>query len=224
MELSRFFSKDWYSRLKHYVESPEFEEIAWKIAAERKSKTIYPESGSELFLKVFRVVPLSEVKVVIIGQDPYHDGSYDGLAFSNSEDKVNPSPSLRAILKEVESDIYNGFDITTRTSLSLYRWAEQGVLLLNTAHTVAEGAPGSHIHYWKDFTAEVVKILATRPNIVWLLWGAHAHALETYLPNHVVIKTGHPSPLNTANPFKGCKCFSRCNTELERMGITPIKW
>ena len=163
---------------------------------------------------------------MILGQDPYHDGSYDGLAFSNREDKVKPSPSLINILKEVERDCYDGFDLNTRAHISLYRWAEQGVFLVNTAHSVVKGIPGSHLHYWTDFTKEVVRVLNGKSNIIWLLWGNHAHKYESLITNktHVVIKSGHPSPLNTTNPFKGCGCFSKCNKELENKNLTSIKW
>lgn len=227
MELSKYFSKDWYDQLKDYLSSSEFKEIGWKIAAERKKKKIYPEKGEDTFLKVFRVTPLEKVKVVIIGQDPYHDGSFDGLAFSNRESKVRPSPSLKRILTEVERDVYNNFNLNTTSNISLYRWAEQGVLLLNTAHTVVSGSPGSHLHYWREFTKEVVNAVChKRDNVVWLLWGSHAHKIEQYITNktHVIIKSGHPSPLNTTNPFKGCGCFSMCNKELEKRGLTPITW
>lgn len=226
MELSKYFSEDWYRELKGYVESKEFEDIAWKIAGERKTRTVYPEKGSDLLFKVFREVPLNKVKVVIMGQDPYHDGSYDGLAFSNTEEKVKPSPSLRNILAEVERDCYDGFDLTSRTVFSLYRWAEQGVFLINTAHSVVKGVPGSHLHYWKEFTNKMVETLSKKDDVIWLLWGNPAHKFETQITNgtHVVIKSGHPSPLNTANPFKGCNCFSRTNKELESKGLTPIKW
>lgn len=226
MELSKYFSTDWYNNLKDYLNSEEFKQIGWKIASERKKKKIYPEKGEETFLKVFRVTPLEKVKVVIIGQDPYHDNSFDGLAFSNREDKIRPSPSLKRILAEVERDVYDNFDLNTGSSISLYRWAEQGVLLLNTAHTVVERSPGSHLHYWREFTKRVVDIINKKDNVVWLLWGSHAHKIEEYITNdtHAIIKSGHPSPLNTTNPFKGCGCFSKCNKELEKRGIVSITW
>lgn len=226
MDLSRYFSKDWYNELKDYVDSKEFLNEGMKIAGDRNLKVIYPEKDSDLFLKVFREVNYNDVKVVILGQDPYHDGSYDGLAFSNSNEKITCSPSLRNILREVENDIYGGFDITSATDFSLYRWAKQGVFLCNAAHTVAKGSPGSHIRYWKEFTRRVVLALNKRDNVIWLLWGNFAHMYSALItnPTHSIIKTGHPSPLNTANPFLGCKCFSKCNKELESKGLSPIKW
>jgi uracil-DNA glycosylase len=225
MELSRFFSESWYRVLKSYVESDDFADVGRQIALERKSKTVYPERKDDTLFKVFRVVPFESVKVVVLGQDPYAEGSYDGLAFSNREERVNPSPSLRNILKEVENDVYNGFKLNQ--SISLYRWAEQGVLLLNTAHTVVQGSPGSHLSLWRDFTTKVVESINMGLNdVIWLLWGSHAHQYDKLITNrsHVIIKTGHPSPLNTSNPFKNCKCFSKCNEELAKKGQETIIW
>ena len=224
MELSKYFSKDWYTRLKSYLESDHFTQIGWRIANERETKTIFPEKGSELLFKVFRETPFSKVKVVIMGQDPYHDGSFDGLSFSNRDDKITPSPSLRNILKEVERDVYNKFNINQ--SFSLYRWATQGVLLINTAHTVVRSYPGSHLKYWEKFTSKVIDSLNSKSNIIWLLWGNNAHKYEQYINNntHIIIKSGHPSPLNTTHPFVGSGCFSKCNKELIKKDLVPIKW
>ena len=226
MDLSKYFSEDWYNVLKDYVDSPEFLKVGYQIAEERSIKIVYPEKDSELFLKVFREVPYHQIKVVILGQDPYHDGSFDGLAFSNDNNRLKCSPSLKNILREVEDDIYDGFDITSVTDFSLYRWAAQGVFLCNAAHTVVKGTPGSHISYWKEFTKQVVLSLNKRDNIVWLLWGNFAQGYAELItnPTHSIIRNGHPSPLNTTNQFLGCRCFSTCNKELELKGLVPIKW
>ena len=171
MGFSRYFEEGWYNKLKHYVESTEFKLIGSNIAQERKKYIILPPQGSELFLKVFRITPYDEVKVIILGQDLYHgDGQFDGLAFSNST-LDSPQPSLANILEEVENDIYDGFNLERISNFSLYNWAEQGVFLVNAAHTVIKGRPASHMRFWKGFTKEVVKALNDKENLVWLLWG-----------------------------------------------------
>jgi uracil-DNA glycosylase len=217
------FSEDWYEEMKDYIESKEFLQIALQIVKERTNKVIYPEPKSKLLFKVFKEVPLSKVKVVILGQDPYHDGSYDGLAFSNTNRK-RISPSLRNILKEINQDIYNGEEISIDPSL--YRWAEQGVFLVNTSQTVVKGMPGSHLHYWKGFTSKMINVLNNKDNIIWMLWGAHAKSYinEIINPSHYIIQTGHPSPLNRTIPFIGSKCFSECNEQLKGLGKKEILW
>jgi len=230
VELSKYFEKGWYSCLKHYLESKEFERIAIDIALERKRNVILPPKESELFLKVFRVTPYDSVKVVIIGQDPYHGlGQFDGLSFSNST-LDSPQPSLANILEEVENDVYDGFNLERISNFSLYGWAEQGVLLTNAAHTVVQGKPGSHMKYWKNFTIEVVKALNSKDNIIWLLWGRFAQDFSQYILNdtHYIIKTSHPSPLGVDKaapiPFRDSKCFSKCNEFLKNKNINGIIW
>jgi uracil-DNA glycosylase len=223
MYFKNLFADDWYDSLQDYLESREFLEITLKIIKERTNLIIYPEPQSNLLFQVFRTVPLEQVKVVILGQDPYHDGSYDGLAFSNTNsEKI--SPSLRNILKEVNNDIYNGQIIEPDSSL--YRWAQQGVFLVNTAHTVIKGQPNSHLHYWKNFTIKVIETLNKKDNIVWMLWGNEAKKYREYILNdtHSIIESGHPSPLNTSIPFVGSKCFSKCNEILKSKNINIINW
>lgn len=217
------FAEDWYKLLEHYLESREFLQISLEIVKDRTHKIIYPEPKSKLLFKVFREVPLTNVKVVILGQDPYHDGSYDGLAFSNTNKKII-SPSLKNILKEVNRDIYKGEEISKDPSL--YRWATQGVFLVNTSHTVVKGNPGSHINYWRNFTINMIDSLNSKDNIVWLLWGSHAKSYSNYITNesHYIIKTGHPSPLNKSIPFIGSNCFSKCNEFLKNNNIKEIIW
>lgn len=231
MDFSKYFEPGWYDKLKHYVESKSFEKIAWQIGVERKKHVIIPQKGSELLLKVFRVVPYDSVKVNIIGQDPYSNPpeAFDGLAFSNSlVDK--PQPSLINILEEVENDIYDGFNLDRITNYSLYGWAEQGVFLNNSAHTVQLGKPESHLYLWKDFTIEVMKALNDKDNIVHLLFGRKAQAFKEYItnPTHRIVETSHPSPLSNKNaapiPFTDSKCFSKCNQYLKEMNKEPIIW
>lgn len=145
------------------------------------------------------------------------------MAFGNGDPTENNptklSPSLRKIIDEVEKNF------TGKVDPSLYTWATQGVLLINTAHTVIAKEAGSHLEIWESFTHMVLRAINTVPNIVWLLWGAKAHAFEHEILNdtHHTILSGHPSPLNRTNPFSG-DCFVDCNDKLKEMGRTPIKW
>ena len=226
------FGEEWFHALGELLfNSFYWREIGSKIAKERKMYTIYPEKGSDTLFKAFRTTPLSKVKVIILGQDPYHDGSYDGFAFSNSDSSKPLSPSLRNILKEVESDVYDGFQLDQDPNLQ--RWAEQGVLLINTAHTVRKGDPGSHIHYWKDFTSRVLYLLLNQDRpIVWILWGKKAqNAIEgepwSELPakeKHLFLVSPHPSPFSANSGFFGSKPFSKTNEFLEANGESRILW
>jgi len=230
MDFSKYFTEDWYSKLKHYLESTDFVKIAMQIHQDRNKYVIFPPKGSELLFKAFRVTPYNKVKVVILGQDPYHgDGQFDGLSFSNSTtDSIQPS--LANILEEVENDIYDGFNLDRLNNYSLYSWAEQGVLMVNAANSVIKGQPGSHIKYWKNFTIEVVKALNRKDNVVWLLWGRFAQSYIEYInnPTHRTILTSHPSPLGVTKqapiPFRDSKCFSKCNQFLKEHNVKEIIW
>jgi len=229
MDLRALFGEEWYDALETVLKSKYWRNIGEKIAQERGIYTIYPDKGSDLLFKAFRTTPLTEVKVVILGQDPYHDGSYDGFAFSNSDDSVRISPSLQNILKEVEEDIYDGFRVDQNPELE--RWAKQGVLLINTAHTVRKGNPASHIDYWKRFTSEVIQVLLKQDRtIVWMLWGKKAKRALEDVPwkpeqdKHRFILSPHPSPFSAHTGFFGSKPFSRANEYLEASGISKITW
>lgn len=226
----KLFSPCWHDKLKHYIESSEFINIAKKINQERFNNIILPPKGSDLLFKAFRITPYEDVKCVILGQDPYHgDNQFDGLCFSNST-QDNPQPSLSNILEEVENDIYDGFNLDRINNFSLYNWAEQGVLMINAAHTVIKGNPGSHMRYWKKFTKEVVKSLNEKDSIVWLLWGRFAQSYEELITNdsHLIIKTSHPSPLGVTKeapiPFRDSKCFSKVNDYLWNIKREKIIW
>ena len=155
--------------------------------------------------------------------DIYHDDSFNGLAFGNGEKdntKVK-SPSLRNILKEVKvSKAGDGVDA------SLYSWSNQGVLLTNTAHTVVKGQAGSHLDLWADFTRLLLSSINSVDNVIWMLWGNQAKSYKSLIENetHEVIISGHPSPLNSSNPFVGCNCFNKCNEILETKNINKLKW
>jgi len=162
---------------------------------------------------------------VILGQDPYHDGSYDGFAFSNVE-KLRLSPSLQNIFKELESDVYKDFFLPFDPNLE--RWAKQGVLLINTAHTVRQGEPGSHLDMWNLFTGRVIRTLSRKTNpVVWILWGkkAQRHLEGVKLPpTHLKIVSPHPSPFSAHTGFFGSKPFSKTNEYLQRCFMTKINW
>jgi len=217
--------EEWYEVVKDYLVSKNFKEISNLLKLERNTHKVYPEQGSSLLFKAFRTVPLSKVKVVILGQDPYHDGSYDGFAFSNTG-KRHISPSLKNILKEVESDVYNGLHLDMEPNLQ--RWAEQGVLLINTAHTVRKSQPASHLHIWEEFTQNIIHSLSTRVGpMVWMLWGAKArrHVNDRRMQSdHLILESPHPSPFSAASGFFGCKHFSKANRFLEEYNVKPIKW
>ena len=229
MNYKEVFGEEWYKELGDFIESPGFLKIGQQIAAlRRQGKVIIPDKGSDLLFKVFRTVPFNKVKVIILGQDVYSNPpeAYDGLAFSNSEHLLRPQPSLRNILEEIEEDIYNGLNIHRATDISLYPLAEQGVFLINTALTVERNKPESHLAIWKPFTEQVIQALQKRNDLIWMLWGSKAQSYSNLITNssHYIIKTGHPSSLNTTNPFKGCRCFSECNRELEARNLTSIIW
>jgi uracil-DNA glycosylase len=230
-KLIKHFGEEWYSLLKPMLESDYFNKLGKEVLGSKfDSRTIYPPK--EDIFKAFRLCPPSKTKVVILGQDPYHDkGSAVGLAFSNKP-LSKPSPSVRNILKEVEQDVYDGLMVDYDPDL--HRWAEQGVLLLNTALTVEEGKPGSHAKYWDRFTKFVLEALSKTEVCVYLLWGAHA---KGYIDNidresNFILTAAHPSPFSANKGFFGCKHFSKCNEILTEMAkgldIDPedykIKW
>lgn len=231
MRFVELFGKEWYDALGGELLTNSFywRGIGYKIAQERGIYTIYPEKGSDTLFKAFRTTPLSKVKVVILGQDPYHDGSYDGFAFSNRDDGQRISPSLQNILKEVESDVYDGFQIDQNPDLE--RWAKQGVLLINTAHTVRKGDPSSHLEYWKIFTEKVVSLLFSQDRpIVWIVWGKKAKKIIEDVPihhnseKHLFLTSPHPSPFSAHTGFFGSKPFSKANKFLEENGHGIIQW
>ncbi len=195
---------------------------------------VYP--AKENIFRAFNEVDPENVRVVLLGQDPYHDGSATGLAFDNiiSERLVAPnrtamSPSLRSILQEMESDIGEIVEWEGRGGIPESHLAylpQQGVLLANTALTVEKGKAESHTELWKEFTEEIIKALNGMDNIVWILLGAHAKSYKKFITNetHKFVEAGHPSPLNRAVPFKGSKVFSKTNELLIEMNKEPIKW
>ena len=195
-----------------------------RVVGLRQSQSIFP-AQDEIF-RALQLTPFDHVKVVLLGQDPYHGaGQAHGLAFS-VPDGVKTPPSLRNIFKEICADIYEGADRAMLTDLS--RWANQGVLLLNATLTVAEGKAGSHQHLgWQTLTDQIVATLsAERQQLVFLLWGAHAQKKGILVDRdrHLVLETVHPSPLSAYRGFFGCRHFSRTNAYLKQYANDPIIW
>lgn len=213
--------KNWSDKLSsRFTQEYKRELFSW-LEQEYATKTIFPPK--EKVFNALNLVPTDQVKVVIIGQDPYHTfGQADGLAFSCHNG--TPQPSLKNIFKEISSDL--GYSMSTSTDLT--PWAKQGVMLLNTSLTVVEHLPASHSNkLWHTFTTEIVKILnELNQPIVFMLWGNHA---KSFLPllnnsNHLILQSAHPSPFSAYNGFFGCKHFSKCNNFLMEHGLTPIDW
>lgn len=216
----------WRPALEPVLASPPLRALGGFLQSEEAAgKTIYPPRGCRL--AALELTPLDAVKVVILGQDPYHGpGQAHGLAFS-VPDGVRIPPSLVNIGKELESDL----GLPRPTHGNLAHWAEQGVLLLNNALTVEAGQAGSHQNRgWEDFTDAAIAAVAARdvPS-VFLLWGSHAQKKAARVPAlaqgpHLVLKAPHPSPLSAYAGFFGCRHFSQTNAFLESHGRTPIDW
>jgi uracil-DNA glycosylase len=200
-----------------------FQEILRAVERERAlGKVIYPKN-SEVF-NALTFTPLEAVKVVIIGQDPYHGPNQaHGLCFS-VRDGVPFPPSLQNIFKEIQADI----GTHPPKSGSLERWAKQGVLLLNAVLTVEEGLPGSHRSLgWERFTDKVIKVVNDqKKGVVFLLWGAFAQKKGELIDKgkHFILEAPHPSPLSASRGFFGCKHFSKTNEILRSQGLEPIDW
>ena len=212
----------WKRLLKEEFEKKYFDEIKQFIRTEYKLKTIFPEEKN--IFNAFNSTPVINVKVVILGQDPYHKvGQAHGLSFSVL-DGVSVPPSLKNIYKEISVDL----GITVPASGNLQKWANQGVFLLNTMLTVEKGMPSSHKKCgWDIFTSKVIELLSNqRTGIVFLLWGKAAQLNESLIDQskHLVLKAPHPSPLSAYSGFFGCRHFSKANKYLKDRGLEPIDW
>lgn len=212
----------WKKLLQPEFEKPYFTNLVEFVRSEYANHTVYP-SGANIFRALDKCSP-DDVKVVIIGQDPYHgEGQANGLCFSVNEGVMFP-PSLRNIFKEIESDL----GIKVPTSGNLDRWAEQGVLLLNSTLTVRAHAAASHAgHGWEQFTDAVVATLSElKSGVVYMLWGNYAQKKGAVVDRsrNLVLKAAHPSPLSAYNGFFGCRHFSQANNYLLSVGKSPIKW
>lgn len=211
----------WDKLLKDEFASAHCQSLRKFLAAEYSSGTVYP-NADDIF-NALKLTPYESVKVVILGQDPYHgEGQAHGLCFS-VQNGVKLPPSLVNIFKEIQSDV----GVKNHCGC-LKKWATQGVLLLNTVLTVRESQPNSHSGKgWEQLTNKIISLLNDRETpIVFLLWGANAKNKKLLItsPQHLVLETTHPSPLSAYAGFMGCKHFSKANTFLEKNGETPIDW
>ena len=213
----------WKSALKAEFAKPYFEQAAIHVKTEKsQGKTIYPP-GSMIF-NAFNQTPFDKVKVVILGQDPYHGPNQaHGLCFS-VQPGIAPPPSLLNIFKELQDDI--GIPVPSHGNLT--HWAEQGVFLLNASLTVRAGEPMSHAKIgWAPFTDAVIKTISDKKeNVVFLLWGKFAQEKSVLInqARHLILRAAHPSPLSAYAGFLGCKHFSKTNEYLVKHGIDPVDW
>jgi len=212
----------WDELLKEEYKQKYFQKLLEFIKSEYKEKTIYPKQN-EVF-NAFRYTDFDNLKVVILGQDPYHGPNQaEGLSFSVSNEVLKP-PSLQNIFKELESDL----GIPFPEANSLKPWAKQGVLLLNAVLTVEEHKPTSHKDKgWEKFTDDVIKIINNKKEpVVFILWGAYARDKKKLITNtnHYIIESAHPSPFSARNGFFGSKPFSKTNEFLRSKEIKEIDW
>ena len=215
-------AEDWKAVIGEEFSKPYFEELISFVKQEYATSQVFP-AGRNIF-RAFDKCPFDKVKVVIIGQDPYHgDGQANGLCFSVNEGVPFP-PSLKNIFKEVYDDV--GAPIPTSGELD--RWAEQGVLLLNSVLTVKAHNAASHAGYgWEIFTDAVVRAIAERKEgVVYMLWGSYAQRKGAIAnpQRNLILHSVHPSPLSSYRGFFGCKHFSKANDYLMSIGKEPIKW
>ncbi len=214
--------ESWKTQLQETFEKNYFKELVDFVREEYQSNKVFPP-GKFIF-NAFEKTPWDNVKVVILGQDPYHgDGQAHGLSFS-VQPGVRFPPSLLNIFKEIKQDL--GIDLPPNGDLT--RWAEQGVFLLNATLTVQAHNAGSHQKRgWEEFTDEVIaKLASKKEGLVFMLWGAYAQKKTVLIPSdkHLILKAPHPSPLSAHRGFLGCGHFSKANAYLKDQGSSPINW
>lgn len=214
--------ESWRKRLEGQFEKPYFQELTKFVQDEYERSTIYPDRTN--IFRAFDLTPFDKVKVVILGQDPYHGPNQAiGLSFAVEEGITLP-PSLRNIYKEIENDTKE----RPLASGDLSRWAAQGVLLLNATLTVRAGSPGSHQGKgWEEFTDAVIRVLSDeREHLVFILWGNYARTKGAHIDRakHLVIESPHPSPFSASNGFFGSRPFSKTNEYLHTQGDKQISW
>ena len=214
--------ESWRQRLQTEFDKPYFEALTDFVRMEYQRGRCYPPG--KLIFNAFNLCPFDQVKVVLIGQDPYHEpGQAMGLCFSVNDGIPFP-PSLQNIFKEIHDDT----GASVPASGNLTRWAQQGVMLLNATLTVREHQAGSHQgHGWETFTDAVIKVLAEqREHLVFILWGSYAQHKGAFIDRsrHLVLQSAHPSPLSAYRGFFGNKHFSQANEYLKAHGVEPIRW
>lgn len=210
----------WKSFINFETKKPYFKKIKDHLISDNaEGKIVLPEPKN--FFRAFDLCELNKVKVVIIGQDPYHTpGVPNGLAFSVNKNQKLP-PSLINIFRELESDL----DIKNYIG-DLSAWSRQGVLLLNTCLSVCAGLPASHSNIgWENFTNAAIEEIQKKKNIIFLLWGKHAQQKKAFIrEDNFILEAAHPSPLSANNGFFGCNHFSKTNNLLTSLGSDPIDW
>jgi uracil-DNA glycosylase len=214
---------DWLPAVSAEFKKPYYRELYQFVRKEYESGTVFPPADQ--IFNALHLTPLSKVKVVILGQDPYHNvHQAHGLCFSVPEDQREIPPSLINIYRELHDDVGCRMPQTG----CLTKWAEQGVLLLNTVLTVRAHQPNSHRnHGWEQFTDAIIRAVETQDRpIVYMLWGTPAQSKAPMVtnPRHLVLKAPHPSPLSAYRGFFGCRHFSQCNEFLQAHAVTPIDW
>ncbi|RKG79951.1 uracil-DNA glycosylase [Corallococcus terminator] len=214
--------EDWKQVLQDAIHAPSFKELERFLREQRAEHTVFP-SEADMF-SAFRLTPYADVRVLLLGQDPYHGPKQaHGLAFS-VQPGVPPPPSLVNMFKELQSDV----GAPKPRDGSLIPWAKQGVLLLNTVLTVRQAEPNSHAkHGWEQFTDAVIRAVSEKPDpVVFLLWGKPAQKKKSLIDakRHVVMEGTHPSPLSASKGFFGSKPFSETNAALEARGQKSIDW
>ena len=213
----------WKAVLQEYFDTVEFENLTNFVKNEYQTKTIFPEP--EHIFAAFQQAPFNEVKVVILGQDPYHgENQAHGLSFSVQND-IKVPPSLQNIYKEIQQEFNIKKDFTNG---NLEIWAAQGVFLLNSVLTVEKGKPASHQKIgWEKFTDFVItKLSKEQENLVFMLWGNFAKSKKILINSdkHLILTAAHPSPFSAHNGFFGCNHFVECNEYLKENGLEEIKW
>ena len=212
----------WKKKLIESFQSESFIRLKKFLKLEKATQIIYP-AGNKIF-SAFNLCPFESVKIVIIGQDPYHGPKQaNGLCFSVS-DGIKPPPSLQNIFRELKDDL----DLEIPSSGNLEHWAEQGVLMLNATLTVRARQAGSHQKKgWEEFTDNVIRTLSEeKENLIYLLWGRYAQNKAQIIDNekHYILTAAHPSPFSAHSGFFGCKHFSKTNEILKKLNQKPIKW
>lgn len=213
----------WEELIEDYVGAEVFNAALDAVNYKRQQGiVVYPPQDK--VTRAFKLTPLDKVKVVVLGQDPYHGrGQADGLCFSTPDKKI--PPSLRNILKEIDASVEGG---TILQNGDLSQWAQQGVLLLNSSLTVEEGLPETHMYLWSLVTDSIIRgISENTENVVFMLWGNYSKSKKIFIKEdrgHCILQSSHPSPLSARRGFFGCNHFNLANDHLEAHGRSKIKW